>query len=124
MNFDFKPSKNPNTGEIERVASCTGKLVSISDTPKPNKNNTLFRNATIAIEVADGSTKDFQGIVYENNYSHADSSMVVGGSYLTKITVGADESVLITMSHLTSASSASVADFGLVPSTAQADLEA
>ena len=119
MNFDFKPQENPNTKEIEQVATCTGKLVSISEEPKKNVNGTLFRNATVEIETADGSRKPFQAIVYENNYKHG---MEIGGSYLTTITVGADNSVLIGMSHLNSANSASVADFGLAPSTAKADL--
>ena len=120
MDFKFEEQKNPSTGEVEQVASCTGKLVSISAEAKKNVNGTEFRNATVQIETADGTAKPFNAIVYENNFKHG---MEVGGSYLTRITVGADNSVLISMSHLTSANSADVADFGLTPSTAKADLE-
>jgi hypothetical protein len=121
MDFEFEKQKNPSTGAVEQVASCSAKLVSIGEEPKKNVNGVEFRNATVSIETANGDRKNFGAIVYENNYKHG---IQVGGEYLTRITVGEDNSVLITMSHLTGSSSASLADFGLTPSTADADLEA
>ncbi len=124
MSFEFKSQENPNTGAIEQVASCRGKLISIASEPKENVNGVKFRNATVELEDAQGQLIQRGCIVYESNYAYG---MSVGTSYLTRITIGKDkdgaDSVLITMSHLTSASNASLADFGVTPSTANADLK-
>ena len=120
MKFNFKPVVNPNTKEIEQVASCSGELVSISETAKPNKNGTMFRNASVKIEVEDGSSKTFGAIMYDKNFQ---KGVKVGGSYLTTITQGASGSILLTVSHLTNAGSASASDFGLVAIASEANLD-
>ena len=120
MAFNFKPQENPNTKEIEQVATCSGELVSISDAPKENVNKTLFRNASVKVITDDGSTKTFGAIMYESNFL---KGVKVGESYLTTITQNASGSILLTVSHLTNAGSASASDFGLAPIVSKADLD-
>ena len=122
--FKFEEQENPNTGVIERVASFTGKLVSIAPKSQPNVLGTEFYPASVQLETANGlQTKSC--MVYKKNF---DYGMEVGASYRGRITLTPDAdgkiSPIITLSHLSNADRATLADFGLdAEVTASADLD-
>ena len=100
-------TKNSVTGQLE--TSFQSKLVSISDRIVENSNGTQFRVATC--ELPNG--KQVSCRIYEKNFAYG---MNVGTSYLTKATQYADANgevqVDLTMSHLTTATRASLDDLG------------
>jgi len=107
-------SKNPVTGQLE--TSFQSKLVSVSDRIVENSNGTQFRVATC--ELPNG--KQVSCRIYEKNFAYG---MTVGTSYLTKATQYADANgevqVDLTMSHLTTATRASLDDLGFAGSVEQ-----
>jgi hypothetical protein len=123
--MNFEEVKNPSTGAMEKQARFVGKLESINPESKPNANGTEFHNASVSFENAKGERVTRQCIVYGKNFSYG---MEVGTEYAGRATVITDDngkqSVLLALSHLTTAGSASLADFGLADeATANADLE-
>jgi hypothetical protein len=125
--FKFEEVKNPTSGAVEKQARFVGKLESINPDAKPNSNNTMFHNASVSFETAKERVTR-QCIVYANNYSRAEGKMELGVEYSGRATVITDDngkqSILLSLSHLTTAGSASLADFGLdAEVTASADLD-
>jgi hypothetical protein len=123
--MNFEEVKNPATGAMEKQARFVGKLESINPEAKPNKNGTEFHNASVSFENAKGERVTRQCIVYAKNFAYG---MEVGTEYAGRATVVTDEdgkqSILLSLSHLTTAGSASLADFGLEDEvTASADLD-
>lgn len=123
--FKFEENENPSTGAIERVASFTGKLVSVAKEPLTNSvTGKFYYPASVQFETANGlQTKSC--MIYARNY---DYGMEVGASYLGKVTLAPDAtgkiSPIITLSHLSNAERATLADFGLdAEVTASADLD-
>jgi hypothetical protein len=102
-------TKNAVTGQLE--TSFQAKLVNLSDRVVENSNGTQFRIGTC--ELPNG--KQVSCRIYEKNFSYG---MSVGTSYLTKATQYADANgevrVDLTMSHLTSATRASLDDLGFL----------
>ena len=84
------------------------KLISVSANAKPNVNGTMFRNATVEFPNINGELVTRQAIVYDNNFAYG---MIIGNEYLTTATKTAD-GVIITMSHLVGAETATAEDFG------------
>ena len=84
------------------------KLISVSPNAKPNVNGTMFRNASVEFPNINGELVTRQAIVYDNNFAYG---MIVGNEYLTTATK-TDEGVIITMSHLVAAETATADDFG------------
>jgi hypothetical protein len=121
--FKFEEQENPSTGAIERVASFTGKLISVAKEALPNSNGKLYYPASVQFETANGlQTKSC--MIHKRNF---DYGMEVGASYLGKVTLAPDAngkiSPIITLSHLSNADRATLADFGLdAEVTASADL--
>jgi len=122
--MNFVESKNPKTEAIERVAKITAELIDINPEAKANKNGTMFHNASIKFDNSKGESVTRQAIVYASNYAYG---MTVGVTYAGKATVitGDDgkQGVLLSLSHLTGAGSASLADFGLEATPVEANLE-
>jgi len=123
--MNFEDVKNPKTGAMEKQARFVGKLESINEEAKENANGTMFHNASCSFDTPSGARVTRQCIVYAKNYAHG---MEVGTEYSGRATVitGDDgkQSVLLGLSHLTTAGSATLADFGLADlATANADLD-
>lgn len=123
--MNFEEVKNPSTGAMEKQARFVGKLESINPEAKPNANGTSFHNASVSFENSQGARVTRQCIVYAKNYAYG---MELGVEYAGRATVITDAdgkaSVLLSLSHLTTAGSASLADFGLEAEvTASADLD-
>ena len=122
--FKFEEQENPKTGIIERVASFTGKLVSIAKDAMKNSNGTEYFPASVQLETANGlQTKSC--MIYKKNFDHG---MEIGASYRGRITLAPDDngviSPIVTLSHLSNADRATLADFGLdAEVTASADLD-
>ena len=97
--------KSPVTGQFE--AGFNAKLVSISKTILTNSNGTQYRIAQI--ELPNG--KEVSGRMYEANYKHG---APIGQSVLCRATKYNDstgnEMLDITVSHLTGAERATLAD--------------
>ena len=126
--MDFENVTNPKTGAIEKQAKFVGKLEGINVEAKPNANGTKFHNATVSFDKANGERVSRQCIVYANNFSRPEGDMQVGTEYSGRATVitGDDgkQSVLLSLSHLTTAGSSTLADWGLAEEvTADADLD-
>lgn len=123
--MNFEEVKNPTTGAMEKQARFVGKLESINPESKKNTNGTDFHNASVSFDSASGERVTRQCIVYGKNYAHG---MKEGVEYAGRATVITDDngkqSVLLSLSHLTTAGSASLADFGLdAEVSASADLD-
>lgn len=123
--MNFEEVKNPSTGAMEKQARFVGKLESINPESKENKNGTEFHNASVSFDGATGTRLTRQCIVYAKNFQHG---MKEGVEYSGRATVITDDngkqSVLLSLSHLTTAGSATLADFGLAEEvTASADLD-
>jgi len=122
--FKFEEQENPNTGVIERVASFTGKLISIAKEALKNSNGKEYYPASVQLDTANGlQTKSC--MIYKKNF---DYGMEVGASYRGRITLTPDAdgkiTPIITLSHLSNADRATLADFGLdAEITASADLD-
>lgn len=112
-------TKNAVTGQLE--TSFQAKLVSLSDRVVENSNGTQFRIGTC--ELPNGRQVSCR--IYEKNFSYG---MSVGSSYLTKATQYADAhgqvQVDLTMSHLTSATRASLDDLGFLGTESAAPAQA
>lgn len=87
--------------------SFQGKLISISSTPKSNVNGTMFRNASIEFVNKHGELVKRRAIVYEKNFSYG---MEVGENYLA-VARTTENGIILQMSHLSSAASATEDDF-------------
>ena len=123
--MNFLESVNPKTKAIEKVAKITAELIDINPEAKANKNGTMFHNASIKFDNAKGESVTRGAIVYASNYAYG---MTVGVTYAGKATVITDadgkQGVLLSLSHLTGAGSATLADFVLdAEVTASADLD-
>ena len=122
--YKFEEQENPNTGVIERVASFTGKLISIAKEALKNSNGKEYYPASVQLDTANGlQTKSC--MIYKKNF---DYGMEVGASYRGRITLTPDAdgkiTPIITLSHLSNADRATLADFGLdAEITASADLD-
>jgi len=108
--MNFEEVKNPNTGAVEKVASFKGELVSVAEKALTNTNGTEYYPASV--KIAGIGTRSC--MIYKKNF---DYGMQIGTSYAGRVTISPNsEGVLtpiITLSHLTGAERASLADFGL-----------
>ena len=122
--FKFEEQENPNTGVIERVASFTGKLISIAKDALKNSNGKEYYPASVQLDTANGlQTKSC--MIYKKNF---DYGMEVGASYRGRVTLTPDANgnitPIISLSHLSNADRATLADFGLdAEITASANLD-
>lgn len=111
--FKFEEQENPSTGTIERVASFTGKLVSIAKEPLQNTNGTEYYPASVQLETENG-LQTRSCMIYKRNFDHG---MEIGESYRGKVVLAPDAdgkiSPIVTLSHLSNADRATLADFGL-----------
>jgi hypothetical protein len=97
-----------------QTSKFTAKLISVSKEAKPNANGKLVRRCTVEYTApATGEVVQRAGRIYEANFAYG---MEIGQSYATTAQPWIDRNgnaqVDIIMSHLTTAPSASLADFG------------
>jgi hypothetical protein len=109
--FNFEVTVNPTTGEQQKRANFSAKLISISDKTLTNVNGTEYRVATIEFKDAKGVSQRVSAMIYENNFKYG---MTVGETYNATVTITSGNAPLITVSHLTGSGVRATADmFGL-----------
>jgi len=119
----FENVVNPVTKATEKQASFTGELVSIAEKAMELNNEKKTKYFPASVNIPEIGVRSC--IIYKANFDHG---MVVGGSYRGRVTIAPDANgkvnPIITLSHLTSADRATLADFGLAEEvTADANLD-
>lgn len=107
MKFNFK--KNEQTGLAQ--AQFQAKLISpLSETTLQNSNGKNYKLVTLEFENSKGIAQQASAAIYEGNYGKG--PLTPGTSYLTTVTIGADNKAYLQMSHLQNAAQATADDFG------------
>jgi len=112
------PLSNGGT-EIQKEAQFFSKIISVSGTPQPNSNGTEFRIATIQFVDANGEQVTHTAMMWEKSFAQyqeglASGTINEGESHLTTLRVSQSRpNPSIVVSHLTTASQASLSTFGL-----------
>lgn len=101
----FTKVVNEVTGQTE--TQFQGKLISIGDQVMENSNGKEYLVGTVQFENSREEQVQRSAIINKKNF---DYGMEVGNTYLCRA-VNGEQGVLISVSHLTSASRASVEDF-------------
>ena len=104
--FTFKI--NETTGL--KQANFTAELVSISNQPLANKNGNSYYPCAIKFVTSNGEEVVRRAMMNAGNFAYG---VEIGKSYRSTVTIQADGSPLLSVSHLSGAESATSEDFGL-----------
>jgi hypothetical protein len=93
-----------------KFANFPAELVTISNQPLTNKNNKEYYPCSIKFVTANGEEVVRRAMMNAGNFAYG---VEIGRQYRSTVTIQADGSPLITVSHLSGAESATTNDFGL-----------